>query len=182
MDKLHRTANQRVRQVLQESEKANQERIGRGERTLPSTNTTVSASQRPVRTIARQIRQNARGYRSYLVIAREQAGITSISDFDQLNPYLLDAMIEGYERQQLNQRVEWSNMLQQVPFMTQWINLDNGALSQINAAIQQTIDQKLDQIDKAHRDMLLDVDNAEVQQADAFAKVFDIKKKRQEGG
>ncbi|MGN1282690.1 MAG: hypothetical protein ACI4UB_02600 [Limosilactobacillus sp.] len=91
-------------------------------------------------------------------------------------------MIEGYERQQLNQRVEWSNMLQQVPFMTQWINLDNGALSQINAAIQQTIDQKLDQIDKAHRDMLLDVDNAEVQQADAFAKVFDIKKKRQEGG
>lgn len=90
-------------------------------------------------------------------------------------------MIEGYERQQLNQRVEWSNMLQQVPFMTQWINLDNGALSQINAAIQQTIDQKLDQIDKAHRDMLLDVNNAEIQQADAFAKVFDIKK-RQKGG
>ena len=90
-------------------------------------------------------------------------------------------MIEGYERQQLNQRVEWSNMLQQVPFMTQWINLDNGALNQINAAIQQTIDQKLDQIDKAHRDMLLDVNNAEVQQADAFAKVFDMKK-RQKGG
>ena len=181
MDELHQGRIRQLSEAVQGTKEAGKGSEEGSKGTVRSTSSTVPSFQKPIRSNAQKLRKNAKGYRDYLVIARERAGITSISDFDQLNPYLLDAMIEGYERQQLNQRVELSNRLQQVPFMTQWINLDNGDLSQINAAIQQTIDQKLDQIDKAHRDMLLDVNNAEVQQADAFAKVFDMKK-RQKGG
>lgn len=90
-------------------------------------------------------------------------------------------MIEGYERQQLNQRIELSNLLQQIPFMAQWVSLDQGTMSQINSAIQQTIDQKIDQIEKAHRDMLLDTNDEEVQRADAFAKIFNQKRNQQKG-
>ena len=91
-------------------------------------------------------------------------------------------MIEGYERQQLNQRIELSNLLQQIPFMAQWVSLDQGTMSQINSAIQQTIDQKIDQIEKAHRDMLLYTNDEEVQRADAFAKIFNQKRNQQKGG
>lgn len=91
-------------------------------------------------------------------------------------------MIEGYERQQLNQRIELSNTLQQIPFMAQWVNLDQSAMSQINSMIQQTIDQKIDQIEKNHRDMLLDTNDEEIQRADAFAKIFNQKRIHQKGG
>ena len=182
MEQLHQGTVQQLRKVTQTVEEAGKDSQTGSQRTVRSTGGSLSNVQKPIRTNARRLRQNVKGYRDYLVIARERAGISSLSDFDQLNPYLLDAMIEGYERQQLNQRIELSNLLQQNPFMAQWVSLDQGTMSQINSAIKQTIDQKIDQIEKAHRDMLLDTNDEEVQRADAFAKIFNQKRNQQKGG
>ena len=181
MDQLHQTSNQRIRQVLQGTEEANEERNSRREEKLSTNGSAVSTPQRPIQAIARRIRQNAKGYRDYLVIARQQAGITSISDFEQLNPYLLDAMIEGYERQQLNQRVKLANMLQQTPLMAQWVTLDQNSISQISSAIQESIEQELSRIDKEHKNEL-DANDEEVKQADIMAKVLEMRKSKQKGG
>lgn len=181
MDQLHRTANQRIRQILQGTEETNQERSRRREGTLSSTNSAVSNPQRPIQTIARRIRQNARGYRDFLVVARQKAGITSIDEFDQLNPYLLDALIEGYERQQLDQRVKLANMLQQTPLMAQWVTLDQNSIMQISSAIQESIEQELDRIDKEHKNEL-NADKEEVKQADVMAKIFEMRKSKKKGG
>lgn len=181
MDGLHRTADQRIRQILQGTKETSQVSNERRKGKLSSNNAKVSTSQRPIQTIARRIRQNARGYRSYLIKARSQAGITSLSDFEQLNPYLLDAMCEGYERQQLNQRINLGNLLQQIPLMAQWVSLDQNAMGQVMTSIQDTIEQEFKRIEKEHRDTLVEADSQEMRRADAFAKIFQIKNK-QKGG
>lgn len=181
MDQLHRASNQRLRQVLQGTQETSEERSKGRKGTLRQSNSTVQLTQRPIQAIARRIRQNAKGYRDYLVIARQQAGITSISDFEQLNPYLLDAMIEGYERQQLDQRVKLANMLQQTPLMAQWVTLDQNSISQISSAIQESIEQELSRIDKEHKNEL-DANDEEVKQADIMAKILEMRKSKQEGG
>lgn len=89
-------------------------------------------------------------------------------------------MCEGYERQQLNKRIELSNLLRQIPFAANMISLDQSSMSQISAAIQQTIEAEYDRIEKAHRDKLEEAESQEGKQADAFAKLFALKK--QKGG
>lgn len=89
-------------------------------------------------------------------------------------------MCEGYERQQLNQRIQLRNLLQQIPFMANMISLDQASLSQISASIQQTIEEEYERIDKVHRDKLEEAESQEGKQADAFAQLFALKK--QKGG
>ena len=90
-------------------------------------------------------------------------------------------MCEGYERQQLTQRVQLGNLLQQIPFMAQWVSLDQNALNQISAGLQNTIEREFERIDKTYRDTIVDSDSKEARQADAFAKIFRMKNK-QKGG
>lgn len=90
-------------------------------------------------------------------------------------------MIEGYERQQLDQRVKLANMLQQTPLTAQWVILDQNSISQISSAIQESIEQELSRIDKEHKNEL-DADDEEVKQADIMAKILEMRKSRQKGG
>lgn len=90
-------------------------------------------------------------------------------------------MCEGYERQQLNQRINLGNLLQQIPLMVQWVSLDQNAMGQVMTSIQDTIEQEFKRIEKDHRDTLVEADSQEMKRADAFAKIFQIKNK-QKGG
>lgn len=90
-------------------------------------------------------------------------------------------MCEGYERQQLNQRINLGNLLQQIPLMAQWVSLDQNAMGQVMTSIQDTIEQEFKRIEKEHRDTLVEADSQEMKRADAFAKIFQIKNK-QKGG
>lgn len=90
-------------------------------------------------------------------------------------------MCEGYERQQLNQRINLGNLLQQIPLMAQWVSLDQNAMGQVMTSIQDTIEQEFKRIEKEHRDTLIEADSQEMRRADAFAKIFQIKNK-QKGG
>ncbi|WP_457801090.1 hypothetical protein [Limosilactobacillus reuteri] len=90
-------------------------------------------------------------------------------------------MCEGYERQQLNQRINLGNLLQQIPLMAQWVSLDRNAMGQVMTSIQDTIEQEFKRIEKEHRDTLVEADSQEMRRADAFAKIFQIKNK-QKGG
>lgn len=90
-------------------------------------------------------------------------------------------MCEGYERQQLNQRINLGNLLQQIPLMAQWVSLDQNAMCQVMTSIQDTIEQEFKRIEKEHRDTLVEADSQEMRRADAFAKIFQIKNK-QKGG
>lgn len=90
-------------------------------------------------------------------------------------------MCEGYERQQLNQRINLGNLLQQIPLMAQWVSLDQNAIGQVMTSIQDTIEQEFKRIEKEHRDTLVEADSQEMRRADAFAKIFQIKNK-QKGG
>lgn len=90
-------------------------------------------------------------------------------------------MCEGYERQQLNQRINLGNLLQQIPLMAQWVSLDQNAMGQVMTSIQDTIEQEFKRIKKEHRDTLVEADSQEMRRADAFAKIFQIKNK-QKGG
>lgn len=90
-------------------------------------------------------------------------------------------MCEGYERQQLNQRINLGNLLQQIPLMAQWVSLDQNAMGQIMTSVQDTIEQEFKRIEKEHRDTLVEADSQEMRRADAFAKIFQIKNK-QKGG
>ncbi|MCU4692487.1 hypothetical protein [Limosilactobacillus reuteri] len=90
-------------------------------------------------------------------------------------------MCEGYERQQLNQRINLGNLLQQIPLMAQWVSLDQNAMGQVMTSIQDTIEQEFKRIEKEHRDTLVEADSQEMRRADAFAKIFQIKNK-QKGG
>lgn len=65
--------------------------------------------------------------------------------------------------------------------MAQWVSLDSSSMAQLTDAIQQAIEGEYDRIDKEYRDVLLDGNNQEVKQADAFAKVLK-QRKRQKGG
>lgn len=90
-------------------------------------------------------------------------------------------MCEGYERQQLNQRINLGNLLQRIPLMAQWVSLDQNAMGQVMTSIQDTIEQEFKRIEKEHRDTLVEADSQEMRRADAFAKIFQIKNK-QKGG
>lgn len=90
-------------------------------------------------------------------------------------------MCEGYERQQLNRRINLGNLLQQIPLMAQWVSLDQNAMGQVMTSIQDTIEQEFKRIEKEHRDTLVEADSQEMRRADAFAKIFQIKNK-QKGG
>ncbi len=90
-------------------------------------------------------------------------------------------MCEGYERQQLNQRINLGDLLQQIPLMAQWVSLDQNAMGQVMTSIQDTIEQEFKRIEKEHRDTLVEADSQEMRRADAFAKIFQIKNK-QKGG
>lgn len=90
-------------------------------------------------------------------------------------------MCEGYERQQLNQRINLGNLLQQIPLMAQWVSLDQNAMGQVMTSIQDTIEQEFKRIEKEHRDTLVEADSQEMRRADVFAKIFQIKNK-QKGG
>ena len=90
-------------------------------------------------------------------------------------------MCEGYERQQLNQRINLGNLLQQIPLMAQWVSLDQNAMGQVMTSIRDTIEQEFKRIEKEHRDTLVEADSQEMRRADAFAKIFQIKNK-QKGG
>ncbi|MCI1925612.1 MAG: hypothetical protein LKJ72_01140 [[Lactobacillus] timonensis] len=91
-------------------------------------------------------------------------------------------MIEGYERQQLSQRVALMSLLRQVPLTAQMIQMDNGADQQIDSAIQQSIEQEEQAITQRHKDTLVDVKPAEIKQANAFKAVFEARKNLREGG
>lgn len=76
--------------------------------------------------------------------------------------------------------MQLGNLLQQIPFIAQWVNLDQNAMSQITASIAETIEKEYDRIDKAYRDKLEEAESQEGKQADAFAKIFALRK--QKGG
>lgn len=91
-------------------------------------------------------------------------------------------MIEGYERQQLSMRVDWINMLQQVPFLAQPIQLDNGSDQQLANSMQQFIDRESQDITNRHKDRLTDVKPSDIKRADAFKEVFLAREKLKKGG
>ena len=182
MDRRNETLSESDRNGLERIKEAGQKRQRRNGSRLYSSKEYAGVNEGRIRKHARRIRQVGKGYRDYLVKARSEAGITSISDFDQLNPYLLDAMIEGYERQQLSMRVAWVNMLQQVPFLAQPIQLDNGNDQQLANSMQQFIDREAQDITNRHKDQLTDVKPSEIKQADAFKEVFLAREKLKKGG
>lgn len=182
MDRRNEALSESDGNGLERIKEASQKRQGRNNSKLRSPKEYAGIDEGRIRNHAKRIRQVGKSYRDYLVKARSEAGITSIGDFDQLNPYLLDAMIEGYERQQLSMRVDWINMLQQVPFLAQPIQLDNGSDQQLANSMQQFIDRESQDITNRHKDQLTDVKPSDIKRADAFKEVFLAREKLKKGG
>lgn len=127
--------------------------------------------------LARSARRQIRNYHDYLVIARHKAGITSLAEFNQLNPYLLDAMIEGAERARLDRladEVTINNMLVKPVFMAQ---MDNAAEQKQQSSVEDFFDKENKRIERSHRDFATQSAEQEEVQASAFKSIFAERRK-----
>lgn len=91
-------------------------------------------------------------------------------------------MIEGYERERLNRQIDLINVLPQIPLISQMVEINSSTEPQVNNAIQKFIDDNDKRITNSHKDELADTKPEEFMKANAFANVFNARKKLQKGG